>query len=73
MMFLFVVLCCTQCKKEETSITEVQVDVMTETLNNLQPNTTYYWKIKAHANDQDDFYSETLTRYFITGNSKVSN
>lgn len=68
MIILFVVLAGYQCKKIETPTPGIQVTEMTETISNLLPNTTYYWKIKAHAKDQDDFYSETLTRYFNTGN-----
>ena len=69
MMIMLLVFFNYQCKKEETPTPEVQVVEMTETISNLLPNTTYYWKIKAHANDQNDFYSETLTRSFSTGNS----
>ena len=68
MMILFVVFCCSQCKKEETSVPEVQVIEMTETISNLLPNTTYYWRIKAHQKNQNDFHSETLTRCFSIGN-----
>lgn len=73
MTILFVVLLSPQCKKSETPIPEEQVVVMTETISNLSPNTTYYWKIKAQSKNQDDFSSQTLTRYFSTGNSKVLN
>ena len=69
MMILFVAFCCTQCKKDETSIPEVQVTEMTKTISNLLPNTTYYWKIKANQKNQNDFYSETLTRCFSIVNS----
>ena len=58
-----------QCKKEEAPNPEVQIIEMTETISNLLPNTTYYWKIKAHANNQNDFHSETLSRSFNTGNA----
>ena len=64
MMIFFVVLCSSQCKKEETSIPEVQITEMVETINNLLPNTTYYWKIKAHQKNQNIFHSETLMRCF---------
>ena len=72
MIILFVFLFSFQCKKNETSTPEVQVVEMTETINNLLPDTTYYWKIKAHPENHDDFHSETLTRYFNTGNSSNS-
>ena len=69
MMFFVMVLCCSQCKKEEISIPEEQIIEMTKTINNLLPNTTYYWKIQAQQKNQTDFHSETLTRFFITGSS----
>ena len=69
MMILFVVFCCSQCQKEETSIPEAQVAEMTITINNLLPDTTYYWKIKAQQKNQNDFHSETLSRFFSTGSS----
>ena len=69
MIILFAVLFSSQCKKEETPTPEVQLVEMTETISNLLSDTTYYWKIKAHPKNQDDFHSETLTRHFRTGNS----
>ena len=72
MMILFVVLCSSQCKKEEPLIPEVQVTEMTETISNLLPNTTYYWKIEAHQKNQINFHSETLTRCFNTGSPETS-
>ena len=69
MMILFVVLYSFQCKKSEEPTPDTQVIEMTETIGNLSPNSTYYWKIKAYANNQGDFHSETLTRYFNTGSS----
>ncbi len=67
-IILFVIFCCSQCKKEESSVTEVKVIEMKETINNLLPNTTYYWKIKAHQKGHNDFYSETISRSFSTSN-----
>ncbi len=72
MVVLFIVLFSFQCKKEETSTPEVQVVEMSETISNLLPNTTYYWKIKACTEGQDDFRSETITRSFNTGSSEIS-
>ena len=69
MTILFVVLLGFQCKKNETPTPETEPIEMTETINNLLPDTTYYWKIKAHATNQDDFHTETLTRHFNTGST----
>ena len=69
MIILFVVFLNPQCNKKETPTPEVQVVEMTETISNLLPNTTYYWKIKAHPTNQLDFHSETVTGHFDTGNS----
>ncbi len=57
-----------ECKKNDISPAEEDVITMYETVENLLPNTTYYWKIKSHAIDQNDFQSVTLTKSFITGN-----
>jgi len=67
LVLLFIILISFQCKKNETATPEIQVVEMTETIGSLSPDTTYYWKIEAHANNHDDFYSETLTRHFKTG------
>lgn len=64
---LMLVFCFSHCRKEEANASEEQLALMTETISDLLPDTTYYWKIKAHKTGQDDFYSETLTRYFETG------
>ena len=66
MMILLAVLLNSQCTKSEIPTPEIQVVEMTKTISNLSPNSTYYWKIKAHAPNQDDFYSETITRCFNT-------
>jgi hypothetical protein len=69
MIILSVILFSYQCKKEETPSPEEQVIVFTETINDLLPDTTYYWKVNAHPVIQNEFYSETLTQYFKTGKS----
>jgi hypothetical protein len=69
LIILFVVLSGYQCKKEKTPSPEEQVIEFTETINGLLPDTTYYWKVNAHPVIQNDFFSETVTRYFKTGKS----
>ncbi len=65
-IILFAILFSNQCKKEEDTSPEGQVATITKTVNNLLPGTTYYWKVISHPNNQDNFYSETLTRSFKT-------
>jgi len=67
-IILLLVLMSFECKKDDISPSEEDVMTMYETVENLLPNTTYYWKIKSHAIDQNDFQSVTLTKSFITGN-----
>jgi len=67
MIIVFVLLLGYQCKKEENTATEEQVAIITKTVNDLMPNTTYYWKVRAFPVGEDDFYSETLTRNFKSG------
>jgi len=70
LIFLLLVVFNLQCKKEEIADEEDKVIIMNKTVNNLLPNTTYYWKIKSNPSYQNDFQSETITKHFITGNSK---
>jgi len=72
-IFLFIVLLSPQCKKSETPVPAIEVIEMTETISNLVPDTTYYWKVKAHQKNKDDFRTETRVRYFRTGNSTKMN
>ncbi|MCK4922298.1 MAG: hypothetical protein KAS71_14700 [Bacteroidales bacterium] len=65
-IILFTGLFSFQCQKEQITDPEVEVIEIKETIVNLLPETTYYWKIRAHSEGQDDFYSETITRNFIT-------
>lgn len=54
------------CSKEEIPDEEEPV-LMSRTVSNLQPGTTYYWKVRAHPMHSDDFWSETVVRIFTTG------
>jgi len=51
----------TSCNKEQNPEKEDPV-LMTRTVSDLQPGTTYYWKIRAHPIHSDDFWSESITR-----------
>lgn len=64
--FLLALLNC-ECTKEDVSPAEENVITMSETVEDLTPNTTYYWKITSCTVNQDDFKSVTLTKSFMTG------
>jgi hypothetical protein len=68
LMFLFLGVLGLHCQKDDNTEEEDQVVVMNQTIENLLPNTTYYWKIKSNPISQHDFQSETVTKHFITGN-----
>lgn len=68
MIFLFLVFINYGCTKEDVSPAEENVITISETVDNLNPNTIYYWKIKSRAANQDDFQSVTLAKSFKTGN-----
>lgn len=57
------------CEKDKNAVEEDKLITMTKTVDNLLPNTPYYWKIKSSPIDHNDFQSETITRYFITERS----
>lgn len=62
-VFILLLITCSKepMEKEDTSIE------MNIALKDLEPNTTYYWKIKAWNPDVDGFFTESLTRSFRTG------
>jgi hypothetical protein len=55
-----------RCAEEDIPEDEERM-VMTATAGNLQPLTTYYWKLKAHPINSYDFQSETVVKRFYTG------
>ncbi|MCK4678016.1 MAG: hypothetical protein KAT48_07805, partial [Bacteroidales bacterium] len=64
-IILFTMLFHYNCKKEEeNNPSTVEVEEFSKTIGNLLPDTTYYWKIIAHPDSGDDFYSETVVQYF---------
>ncbi len=54
------------CSLETTSPSNNDVIEFMQTVEDLQPGTTYYWKIIAQAEGIDNFFSETVTYYFTT-------
>ena len=64
-IIMFTMLFHYHCKKEEeNNSSTVEVEEFTKTIADFSPGTTYYWKIIAHPDSGDDFYSETVIRYF---------
>jgi len=68
LILLLLVVLNLQCEKDNNAVEEDRVIIMNKVVDNLLPNSTYYWKIKSNPRNQNDFQSETLTKYFITGN-----
>ena len=58
----------TSCNKaDEESIVDNTV-LFTKVISGLEPNTTYYWKISAAAENSANFRTETITYSFMTQN-----
>jgi len=55
----------TTCTREETAVEDEPIQ-MTQTVTDIQSGTTYYWKVRAHPLNSDDFWSETVVRSFIS-------
>jgi hypothetical protein len=54
------------CTKEKSSGQDEPMS-WTQTITDLQPGSTYYWKINSHPISSEDFWSETVIRSFTTG------
>ncbi len=59
-----VILILLSCSQNSTSPSSGDITEFTQTVENLQPGTTYYWKLIAHPEGTDDFLSETVTYSF---------
>jgi len=66
MLMIFIAF--SNCGNEPTSPTDSDIGEMNETVQGLQPDTTYYWKIIAHTEENQDFSTESLVHTFATGN-----
>ncbi|MFC2155093.1 hypothetical protein ACFLRB_01200 [Acidobacteriota bacterium] len=55
------------CKTKETEPPVEETIEFSQTANNLQSNSAYYWKIVSHPAYTTDFYSETIVQTFYTG------
>ncbi len=66
LLTIFIILIVLGCSQNSTSPSSGDIIEFTQTVENLQPGTTYYWKIIAHPEGTDDFISETVTYSFTT-------
>lgn len=67
-LIMFMIIGLQSCTKETTSPSDSDIIEFTQTVEDLQPGTTYYWKIIAHPEGSENFESETVTYSFSTSN-----
>ena len=63
-----VMLASTSCSEQIVAPEESDIVDFSTTVNNLESNRTYYWKIVASPQSSKDFTSESLIRSFTTVN-----
>ncbi len=71
-LLMFIFLASTNCgitqrteyKQYKRNLPKVETKEFSKTIDNLQPNTTYYWKIVAHPKGNDHFLSESFIYSF---------
>ena len=68
LVMLMILIAFSNCGNEPTSPTDSDIDEMSETVQGLQPDTTYYWRIIAHTEGNHDFSTESLVHTFATSN-----
>lgn len=54
------------CKDEITAPSPTQINKISRTIENLESNMTYYWKVVAYPEGNNDFSSESIVQTFIT-------
>lgn len=54
----------TEYEQYKLNLPKVETKEFSKTIDNLQPNTTYYWKIVAHPKGNDHFLSESFVYSF---------
>ncbi|NQV17997.1 MAG: hypothetical protein HQ534_05580 [Armatimonadetes bacterium] len=65
----FVVFILLGCSQNSTSPSGDDIIEFSQTVENLEPDTTYYWKLIAHSDAESDFSSETVVYpFYTTGN-----
>ena len=64
-----VILILLSCSQKSTSPSGDDIIEFSQTVENLEPDTTYYWKLIAHSEEESDFSSETVVYpFYTTGN-----
>ena len=64
-----VILILLSCSQNSTSPSGDDIIEFSQTVENLEPDTTYYWKLIAHSDAESDFSSETVVYpFYTTGN-----
>jgi hypothetical protein len=53
-------------KKYKRNLPKIETKDFSIRIDNLQPHTTYYWKIVAHPKENDHFLSESFVHSFTT-------
>jgi hypothetical protein len=56
----------TEYKQYKQNLPKIETKDFTIRIDNLQPHTTYYWKIVAHPKENDHFLSESFVHSFTT-------
>ena len=54
------------CKEEITAPSHTEISEISKTIDNLESNMTYYWKIVAYPEGNNDFSSESIVQTFTT-------
>ena len=54
------------CKEEITAPSHTEISEIRRTIENLESNMTYYWKVVAYSERNNDFSSESIVQTFTT-------
>jgi len=66
LFLVFIVIVSSRCEKNNEDVDLTGTVEFSQTLEGLQPGTTYYWKIRASTDYSPDFKTETITYHFTT-------
>ena len=54
------------CKEEITAPSPIGINKISKTIENLESNMTYYWKVVAYPEGNNNFSSESIVQTFTT-------